>query len=446
VGKRKKKELILIADDDPVHRNLLERILKGEGFDLRVAVDGIEAIDALDHKVSAVLLDLRMPLKSGMECLEHAGELYPFLPIIVISGAGVGDAVEAMQGGAFSFLQKPIVREHLLATLSRALEYREHVKRSSEFSQLTQGALSRITMAGKSEVSKGFWSRVKEITPQQTILCVAESGTNYSEIARHIHQHSQFKSGPFITYSLGSGMPENIEAELFGASPALHGVSEEFPGMLSIAEEGTILVDGLSHLPVRCQSLFNDFLQDRRLRRGMRGGGRKIHLQVVCRLDRSLSYYKHHGILQPALCRTLAEHCITIPPLRERLLDLPFFIEEYLEKRRLEDRDGGSEISDSAREMLTNYDWPGNIRELVDCLDRAFDRSVDGRVEPTDIQFVSEFWRTQAELSVDPTQKLKVIEKEIISHVVGTFAGNRTRAAESLGVSVKTVYNKLKGV
>jgi DNA-binding NtrC family response regulator len=445
--KVRRRELIHIVDDDPSHRAILERILKGEGFDLRTSVDGDEFVGCLDDRVSAVLLDLRMPGKSGMECLRYAITNFPLLPVIVVSGAGVEDAVLAMQEGAFSFLQKPIAREQLLATIQRALEYRGVVRQHSDFERLLQGASSRFPFLGRSEVNAQFQQELKAAAKQDTILCVSERGTGTQEIARFIHQHSKYSSGPFLSFSPGSNMPEKIEAELFGVATRTGSASEAFPGLFGLAEGGTLFLDDLHLLPERTQGRFLTVVSERMVRRVGEKEGRKVPMQLICRVARPLAFYLRQELLSREFAEALTE-TVTVPSLRERSLDLPFLIEEYIEMMRLDGWEGLI-VTDQAKEILCTYDWPGNVREFLDCLDRALHSAgsvpTSGVViELEHIQLTPHYWREGVALAVDTSKSLSEIEKEVIRHVVAECEGNRTRAAERLGVSVKTIYNKLK--
>ncbi len=442
-----KSSRILVADDDEIALGAIAEILEEAGYDLVLASSGTQVVKHLSDEVEVALLDLHMPPPDGMECLRHIARHWPAIETIVVTGSlEVPSAVEAMKHGAFDYLTKPVDFEELREIVRRALRQTRLKSENRQLRSVLSVPGVEATFIGDFQPAREVLSRVKKVAAiDSTVLISGESGVGKGLLARLIHSGSPRRDRPFVTVSCTALPRELVEAELFGHEKgAFTGAHERRPGRVEMAEGGTLFLDAVGDMPIDLQPKLLTFLQERTFRRI--GGNREapVDVRVVAATHQDL----------PALCKekkfrqdlffrlnVLPIHC---PPLRERRQDIPLLI-DYLLGRIGESRGQPvSRLTQEAVQILTGYPWPGNVRELENVLERstAFAESATLGVEdlPPDV-LTSETGSDRQSLA---GSKLSEIEKSAILQTLELCNGNKSKAARYLGISEKSIYNKMK--
>lgn len=437
---------ILIAEDDPVTNNLLQRLLKQEGYDALVAFDGEQAINLVSDDLAVAIIDLRMPRRSGMECLEFIQAEYPLTEVIVISTAGITEAVQAMKHGAFSYIQKPINRDELISTLDRAVQHWSMSQRNAELRQAANVVSGTVDIVGTSEAVTHLKSEcLKNASRQSLLLICGEKGSCTFDIARFIHQRSTRKPKPFVAVDFNNIPRDLLEADFFGhAADAYPRAPYSRPGRTEIAHGGTLFLNDIAEVPIEFQYRLSEFLNDRIVQRIGAAKERKVNVRVICSTRHNLKYLQKEGVIIPDLFQALSRRVITVPPLRTRKSDIPFIVESYLHGIRKRDERPRLKLSDAARNKLLEYEWPGNIQQLENVLERAalFCKKDEITVQDTKFQLIDLPEQHEGDESCNAT--LEEIEYMAIKRTLAKVGGNKTQAALNLGISVKTIYNKMK--
>jgi two-component system, NtrC family, response regulator AtoC len=437
---------ILIADDEKNIRDSIAAYVAAEGIEARTAADGAEARDRLESEAfDGLILDLRMPRMDGLAVLSWLQESGPRVPAIVISAYGdVQDAVQAMKLGARDYLVKPFDPEELMLRLRRLLTEQALATQAEAGRRAASGAAgidAVETWIGTGEKMTAVRALVEKVAPtQSTVLITGESGTGKEVVARLIHSRSANPQGPFAAINLG-GIPETLlESELFGYEKgAFTGAVDRKRGMMELASSGTLFLDEIGDMPISLQVKLLRVLQDRRIQR--LGGTQPIPLnaRIIAATNRPLEALLKEGKFREDLYYRLNVIRIELPPLRERREDIPplagFFVEKL--NREMGRRIRGLDPDALAR--LRAYDFPGNIRELENRIERAYILCAPPLITARDL---GDPFTAAAR---PPKQgKLKDQERELIERVLSRHGGNRTRAAAELGISRRTLQNRLK--
>ncbi|MBI5076454.1 MAG: sigma-54-dependent Fis family transcriptional regulator [Nitrospirae bacterium] len=430
---------ILIADDNQNLRNLIASELREDGYSVAVAADGAAALELIDkNDFDVLLLDLSMPLLGGMEVLKKVKALKIPGEVIVLTGNGtVSIAVEAMKLGAYDFLTKPFEMSELRATVEKAGEKNRI---------LSENLMLRTQLRRQAETKK-FISRnplmieilesVKKIAMTDfPVLVSGESGTGKELIARAVHDSSPRYEGPFIPINCGA-IPENmIESELFGHEKgAFTGALNKKPGLLEMAEGGTIFLDEIGELDLNLQTRLLRVIETGNFFRV--GGIRETQVSVryVAATNRDIKAGVDRGNFRADLYYRISALTLHIPPLRERRDDIPLLVDFFLKNTPAF---RSKQFSSDALEILVKYAWPGNVRELQNVLHRAALLCKDDVITPADLP-------SDLSLSVSaPTRNLEEMEKGHIMAVLREAGGHKGRAAEMLGIDPKTLYRKLQ--
>jgi len=441
---------ILIVDDESEMRSALCHALTRSGFSVESAAGGTEALLKLKKtSISLVITDLKMPEMSGMEVLGAAKKIVPGIPVIVITAYGsIHNAVEAMQAGAADYLLKPFSFETLETTVKKVLGNNS----GSDGRQISSPNL-KIQPAVKTLVTQdakllNILELAKNVaTSRSTILIQGESGTGKELLAAYVHEHSGFKEEPYVAVNCAA-LPDTLaESELFGHEKgAFTGAIGRKMGKFELAKYGTVVLDEISEMTLPLQAKLLRVLQEREIDRV--GGSQPVAMnaRVVAISNMDLKQAISKGKFREDLYYRINVVPITIPPLRDRKGDIPLLVEHFIEKYcRLNNRDL-LKISDAALARLVHHDWRGNIRELENTIERAILISNGTRLlpehlflDPADTANYS-----QPTLSIKSGMTVREMEKQLITQTLQEVRDNRTRAAELLGISIRTLRNKLK--
>ena len=446
---------ILIVDDEPIKRTILEDGLIAAGYSATAAANPLEAEGILKEAFFDVILtDLRMPGQDGLSFLRDLKRQQPDQAVIVMTAYGtVETAVEAMKLGAFDFIQKPFSTEELLLKLDRLLKYK-HLARENEAlrDQLTHSRVeSRII--GQSEPMREVLARIDAIAgTDTTVLIEGESGTGKELVARMIHETSHRAGGPFVAISCAVLPRDLIETELFGHEPgAFTGATKRRIGRFEIAHGGTLLLDDVDDIPLDLQVKLVRVLQERSFERV--GGEQPISVNVrlIAATKRPLAALVATNEFREDLYYRLNVVPLHIPPLRDRREDVPLLVEYFLEKLAIKLNRGELSASPGALEKLQSYHWPGNVRELQHALERTAALTQRGTLEAAD------FPELQAEaspagvvsLALRGTEKLQLasilteVERRLVDWALARADGNLAKAAEILGIPRSTLQYKV---
>ncbi len=449
---------VLIVDDEENQRVGLASMVSAWGFTAETAADGQEALDRLSTFPAHVLVtDLMMPRMDGFELLRRLSSQGNGPPAIVVTAFGnIETAIATMHDlGAFWFLEKPIEPRALRVLLERAAsqqrlaEEAERLKRELSY----QGVLAELV--GRSPAMQEVFSLIRQVAPSKAaVLITGESGTGKELVARAVHSLSPRSGGPFVAINCAA-MPETLmESELFGHEKgAFTGALERRAGCFELAQNGTLLLDEIGDMPIATQAKLLRVLEDSRVRR--LGGKSEIlvDVRVIASTNKVLEEALKKGEVREDLYYRLNVFHISLPPLRERMDDLTLLCEALL--RDLNKKHGCRvvDLTPEVVEHLHRYHWPGNIRELRNALERAVILAGEGTIglEHLPSTFSSAAAPARVEDDNDPTQvRLRVgttigeAEKVLIQRTLQHTKNNKTRAAEILGISLKTLHNKLK--
>jgi DNA-binding NtrC family response regulator len=439
------KPRILLVDDDLTALDLMREILQGKDFEVDTSSSVDQAIEKLKSQhYHALITDLKMPKRSGIELLDHVVGTYPDIPVIMLTAYGtIQNAVEALKKGAFDYIAKPVQLDELALVLEKAISHfrlraqnvflRRELQKRDEFLYGTRNAhMARIFETIES---------IKGV--QSTVLLQGESGTGKEVIARYIHDHSPRAAGSFVPINCGA-IPESlIESELFGYEKgAFTDAKVRTKGKLEIADGGTLFMDEINELPAKAQVALLRFLQAPEIT--PLGSTRRIALNVriVVATNKDLRQLVREGRLREDLYYRINVLPITLPPLRERREDIVDMALWFLQRFCQEYNRRISGLTKEAQVRLLSYPWPGNIRELRNCIERAVIVCRGSEIRPDALYLDTEDGGPCdfSEIGIVP---LREIEQRYIHWVLERLGGNRTLTASRLGISVRGLRYKL---
>ena len=449
-------DIILIIEDKESMLDMLKQTLEAEGYQVIPARDGAEGIRKLsDERIGLVLTDLKLPKKDGFEVLKAVKQDNPLLPVIVMTAFGtIETAVKAVKQGAYEFLTKPFDTDHLLVLIKRALDASrmatENILLKEEFAD--QLGLPKII--GKSSGMQEIMTKIQKVAPTNaSVLIHGESGTGKELFARAIHHLSNRKDAPFIAINSAAIPRELLESELFGYERgAFTGADARKLGKLELADKGTVFLDEIGDMDVALQSKMLRVLQEQVIERV--GGGKpiKIDVRVVAATNKDVEKAVAAKLFREDLFYRLNVFPITIPPLRDRRDDIPALAQNFLNKYSAEVRKALLTISDEAMDILMKSPWKGNVRELENVIERAVIYADGGVIRSQDLGIsessildaLAEHVPMDGPLQEVAAAATRVAESRRIRQVLKQTGGNKTRAAEVLQVSYKTLLTKIK--
>jgi len=440
---------VLIVDDDPASRRLLDVRLRALGCEVATATDGQEALVAVQRAVPAlILLDLQMPGMSGMDLLRQLRRDGIDIPIIVITAHGsIERAVEAMKEGAYDFIPKPFDPKHLEIAVRKALE-REGLRKGIGI--LTEEADRRYYLVPGQSAKMNEATEVakKAANSKATVLLLGESGTGKEIFARAIHNWSERKGKPFIAINCVGLSKELLESELFGHEKgAFTGAHQLKKGKLELAHGGTVLLDEVGDITPELQTKLLRFLQEREFER--LGGVQpiRVDVRIIAATNRELDGAVRQGRFREDLYHRLNVIPIILPPLRERKEDIPALARHFLGRFSFETKKDLAETTQEALEKLVAYDWPGNVRELANVIERAVVLGQGPKVTVQDLPprivaprsvFVAD--------GLSYREAMKAYRRQMVLDALARSKGNRAAAAQALGLHEKYLLRLLKSL
>ncbi len=447
---------LLIVEDKESLALMLQESVQSDGLDADIAATGTEAMRRLaeGRRYFAVLTDLRLPGADGIAVLRQVKESDPDCPVIVMTAFGtIEDAVKAMQLGAFDFVQKPVDVDHLLLLLRRCRQQRELRYENLLLKEEFQRRHGLPAIVGESAEIVEISRAIQKVAPTaSTVLLQGESGTGKELFARAIHQLSPRGDRPFVPINCAAIPDTLIENELFGHEKgSFTGASARQLGKFEMADGGTIFLDELGELGLGVQSKVLRVLQERRFERIGGLATVEVDVRVICATNRNLAEEVKRGRFREDLFFRVNVFPVTIPPLRARRDDIDALIDFFLQKFARELKKRELTITPEARAMLRSYEWPGNIRELENSIERAAILCNDGRIEPGDLNLSSgsgeNLLREALDLSgtlADATERAtQSVEKIKIADALQRTT-SRNAAAELLGITARTLVAKIK--
>ncbi len=449
---------ILIVDDEEAQRNGLASIVSAWGFHADTACDGQDALEKLAESTPNVILtDLKMPRVDGFELLRRINSSGTKVPAIVLTAFGnLETAIETIHNlGAFWFLEKPIQPAALRVLLDRALSMSKLQKKTEvlERSLATSGSLGE--MVGSSAVMKQVFSLISQVAPSKAaVLVTGESGTGKELVARAIHSLSPRANGPFVAVNCAA-MPESLmESELFGHEKgAFTGAVERRAGCFELAEHGTMLLDEIGDMPIATQAKLLRVLEDSKVRRLGARAEVTVDVRIIAATNKNLEDAIKKGEFREDLYYRLNVFQLLLPPLRERMDDIPNIASRLVEGLNKKHECKATDLAPDALAALMAHRWPGNIRELRNALERAVILAGEGTIHQEHLPMAlrpSGAMKTATPASGGNGIQLEVgmtveeAERLLILKTLEHTKNNKTRAAEILGISLKTLFNKLK--
>ncbi len=439
---------LLLVDDEADYLTVLQASLGSEQYHLSIASDGVEAINLLQKQAfDLVLLDVRMPKVDGLEVLEFVKNTTPDTEVIMLSGVQeVSIAVECIQKGAFTYLSKPINKKELNAVIRHALDKRLLTLENKLLRTTRPSAPRDQTIIGESPAMHEVLAVARKIAPTNSpVLIQGGSGTGKELVAKLLYENSGRADSPFISLNCAA-IPETlIESELFGHTKgAFTDAKETKTGLVDLAHRGTLFLDEIGEVSPSVQPKLLRFLQFGEYRRV--GGKEQLHadVRVISATNRNLQQDVRDGRFREDLLYRINVITLDIPPLRDRKEDIPHLVHHFI---RLY---GGTKesvtIEDGAIDMLRGHDWPGNIRELENVMQRAIILADEGRIQQRHVRISRQDGGPQhapEDGIIGQAIPLEVVEKQHIAGVLKNVGWNKKVAAGILGISLKTLYTKI---
>ncbi|MEE2641292.1 MAG: sigma-54 dependent transcriptional regulator [Planctomycetota bacterium] len=441
----------LIVDDDIFVVEMIRSELQRHGIETVAAFNGIEAINSLNEEISVVILDLLMPRMGGRECLGHLQKVFPEIPVIVLSSKDTAtDATNLLKCGAFHYLTKPVSTSELFAVIQEAEHFRNLKDKQGKKGPRIRQSNAKQSFAAMDATLE---ERINKIAVSEaSVLLNGESGTGKTTVARRIHDLSPRSDGPFISINCASLPKDLFESELFGYEKgAFTGADQNREGKVAAADQGTLFLDEIGDLPLEMQPKLLTFLQDKSFHQI---GSNKLHhsdTRIIAATHQNLEDCCRQNQFRYDLYFRINVLGLEVKPLREKSIEefqvvldgcLDYLKEKYLDPSVI--------VSSKAVRKLFDHDWPGNIRELENCLERAFVFRNSERIDAEDIGFKTRPVHDDSVHLEEALERyfekhsLRDLEELSLDVALRSKNQNRSEAAKMLGVSERTVFNKLK--
>ena len=437
---------VLVVDDDKLVNDFVVESLNRAGYNCQTVMSGEEAIIELEEApFDVILLDLKMKGMDGIETLKQIKKLRPDTQVVMMTAFGtVETAVRAMKFGAADFLLKPVSPETLEFKLSQLTEL---IQLKADNEQMRQDLFSKFhNMIGKSKVMHNVFDLINSIAnARSTVMITGPSGTGKELVARSIHLLSQRRNKPFIKLNCAA-LPENlVEAELFGYEKgAFTDAKKTSRGRFELADGGSLLLDEISEMPMNLQSKLLRVIQEREFERVGSSETISVDVRLIATSNRNLKECIAQGRFREDLFFRLNVIPVVLPPLNERLEDIPLLVKHFFEKYNAENNKNVKSIDQDAMRLLVNYHWPGNIRELENLIERAIVTSTRENLTEDDFPSELSLGTLADEMpSIQIPMTLEEGNKFLILRTLEKFGGNKTKAAEALGCTARTIRNKL---
>ncbi len=448
-------ETILIVEDKESMAQMLAETIESAGFRCIAAKDGAEGIKQIKEKrVDLVLTDLKLPKRDGMEVLRTAKEEDPMLPVIMMTAYGSVDiAVKAIKDGAYDFITKPFDTDHLLHLIRKAIENQRLMTENLLLKEEFSSVIGMPTIIGKSERIHEVAKKIQRVAhAKTTVLLLGESGTGKELFARAIHRLSHRKEYSFVPINCAAIPKELLESELFGHEKgAFTGAETKKLGKFELADRGTIFLDEIGEMDPSLQAKIMRVIQEGEIERV---GGLKsipVDVRVIAATNKDIERAVSEGLFREDLYYRLSVFPIKVPPLRERTEDIPLLVDFFVRKYCAEMKTGIKDVSKEVLDMLMEYPWKGNVRELENAIERAVILCEGPKIKPEHVSLnpvpsKSVLGPLPMNGTLEDTAKeaLRLAETERIGKALRETKGNKSRAAELLSVSYKTLLTKIK--
>ena len=439
---------ILTIDDEENIRNGLADNFELEGYNVEKAANGKEGLTRIEKGgIDLVITDLRMDGIPGQEVVRRVTTEHPGIPVIVLTGHGsIEDATAAIKAGAFDFLTKPLDLDHLNHIVKNALKGRQQEQRISELEEkIRTGAASASDMIGKSAELNKVKELIAKATPSRAnVLITGESGVGKELVAKSIHEQSSRKEQPFIIVHCAALSESLLESELFGYEKgAFTGAESQHKGRFEIADGGTIFLDEIGEINQSTQVKLLRVIQEKTFERV--GGTQPITVDVrlVAATNRNLEEEVKAGRFREDLFYRLNVVRIPMPPLRERKDDIPLLLHAFLREFNIENQKNITGFDNRAKSAILKYSWPGNIRELKNCVESAVVMCNGDEIKIEDLPASVREKGEEKAITIPIGMSLEEAEMVIIQENLAACNGNKTKCAEVLGIGRKTLHRKL---
>jgi len=440
-------EKILVVDDDDLSRGYLSEALQRNGYSVDNASDGQEAVGLTDKQnYDMIFLDMRMPRMGGMKVLERVKKTSKETTVVIMTAYGsIESAVEAMQKGAYDYIIKPFSVDNIELLLKRVQERQKLIDENKYWRSKLDSNVENEFVIDKQSKMFGILNNVKRMAQSKaSVLIQGESGTGKEIIAQSIYSHSQRNSKPFIKVNCAALSESLLESELFGHEKgAFTGADIKRMGRFELANGGTLLLDEISEVSPKIQSKLLRVLELEEFERV--GGSKtlKVDVRVIATTNRDLEQEIEKGNFRQDLYFRLNVIPVIVPPLRERREDIPVLAEYFLEKFKSGMDTPLKEISKDAIDILVQYDWPGNVREIKNLIHRCTVMIDSEVLMPEHFENMLNMQKTKKSNEISVGQTIEDVERELIYKTLEKTGGNKTRAAEILDVTPRTLRNKL---
>jgi len=447
---------ILVIDDEEIMREVLEALLRREGYEVRLASSGAEGLELVRSvPIDAAVVDVMMPGMDGLTVLDEVKKIDEDIAVIMVTAyASVDTAVAAMKRGAFDYVTKPFKNDEVLAVLSNAVERRRLVTENRVLRQNLQERYHKFdNIIGRSARMRQVFDLIIQAAPSRsTILIAGESGTGKELVARAIHTHSARAERAFVTVNSGNLPSDLLESNLFGhVKGAFTGAVYPKKGLFEVADRGSIFFDEIGNIPLETQPKLLRVIQEREF---MRLGGVdtiKVDVRIIAATNVDLRQMMEDGRFREDLYYRLHVITMPLPALRERKEDIPPLVHHFLHKYGEENGKSGLELTPDALDLLVDYDWPGNVRELENVIERAVVLSPSSRI---DVALIPEQVRRKPTFQIPqvvvPPEGLSLkdvvsdFERRLIETALESTGGVQKRAAELLRIKPTTLNEMIK--
>lgn len=439
---------ILFVDDDRFMRQSFVELIANYDYQIKTANDGLDALTHLqDYPADIVITDLMMPNMDGHALLEAVQSRYPEVFVLVVTGSSnIEEAVRAMKAGAYDYILKPFVFNAIIAVIEGIIGFRNAADRRQPIRGRRRNGLAFPNIVGQDPSMTDLLKRIEELSgTNATVLITGEAGTGKSLVARTIHDQSLRKSGPFVRVDCAVPKASDGNSEWFGLEkPASNGAVKAKVGYFEAAGGGSLFLDEVGDLSLATQAALLHFMESRTFQRV--GGARplKANVRMICATNRNLEKLVEEKRFEAVLLNRINVVRLALPPLRERISDIPLLAEHFLQRFNEKAKKNIAGISRAAMEILKQHVWPGNVRELAGVIEHAAIFCRGRKIVPADIQ---EIRREPSHRSIRLTLSswsLDQAEETLIRGVLHETRGNLKLAAETLGIARGTLYSKMK--
>lgn len=438
---------ILFVDDDTQILEIVELYLKRNGYEITTSSNGFEALDLIANQSFAlVFTDLIMPEISGLDLLKSAKQINPDMDVVIVTGYGtIESAIEALKLGGYDYLQKPINFERLKILIDRIFEKRRLQLENIMIKRRLKERFNYDQLIGKSPAMQQIYEVIDRISlASPTVLIQGESGTGKELVANVIHQNSSRRNKPFIPVNCGAISEGLLESELFGhVKGAFTGAVKDSPGLFMAADGGTLFLDEIAEVPPAIQVKLLRALQEKKIRRVGDTREIEVDVRIIAATNKNLDREIAKKTFRKDLYYRLNVISIRMPALREIKEDIPRLAQHFIKKFGKTNQRRVNGVSPEAMELLMNYHWPGNVRQLENVIERAFALGTGEMIDALDLP--AEIRNNRPVESADQIDfNLSANEKRLIIKALQHTKGNKAEAAKLLGINITTVYRKIE--